>query len=48
MKNFQIIPEEIKKSMDNLKSEKNMIYQKSLNEVTANKDKQGKRCIAVI
>ena len=46
-KNFQINTEEIK-SKNKLKSDINTIYQQELNEVTANKGKQSKRCIDII
>ena len=46
-KNFQINTEEIK-SKNKLKSDINTIYQQKLNEVTANKGKQSKRCIDII
>ena len=47
-KKFQINTEEIKKSKNNLISDKNIIYQKKLNEVTANMDGQSKRCTDII
>ena len=45
---FEINTEEIKKSKNKLKSEKNIIYQKKLNEATANVDEQSTRCIDAI